>query len=47
LENILRRNNIPFPDDVINVGGNLMSVTGNKHVNNRKNEKIYVPYEVE
>lgn len=38
LENIMRRNNIPIPNDIqnINSGGTL-----------RKNEKVYFPYETE
>lgn len=45
LENILRRNNISFPEDLISIGGNMMNNTGQKL--NRKNEKVYIPYEVE
>ena len=36
LENILRRNNINYPEDIMNIGHTT-----------RKNEMVYIPYEVE
>lgn len=39
LENILRRNNIPFPEDINNI-------TNTTKIN-RKNENVYLPYDVE
>jgi kinesin family protein 3/17 len=38
LESILRRNNITFPEDIMNIAMNATT---------RKNEKIYIPYESE
>jgi hypothetical protein len=44
LENILRRHNLPFPEDVMN---NVVGNSREKMNRKNNNEKVYIPYEVE